>query len=80
MQAAPQQVIPPPPAPPQPETKLSRTRQFHKFQPPVFKGVKDPVIADEWILQIEKIMKHVGSLPDEKTELATFMLQGKAEH
>ena len=84
-------VVPAPaenPVPPQPAPRIvpkvgnrnmELLKQFQRTNPPVYRGVRDPAKADEWIQQIEKSFRFMGCSGPEKVILATFMLQGDAE-
>lgn len=82
---------PPPPAAPQPQEmqppaqdmvdrNVARLKQFQKMNPPTFKGVKDPTVAEEWVLKLEKMFKRMGYNSTEKVTLATYMLESEADH
>ena len=51
-------------------------REFCKFNPPVFSGKTDPLIAEDWLEQITQIL---DSMPVEdeivRIRLATFQLK-----
>ncbi|CAL9098461.1 unnamed protein product [Musa textilis] len=54
--------------------------QFKKLSPPSFSGESDPMVAERWMMQIEKIFDALNYPDDRKVFLATFMLEGEAEH
>ena len=41
--------------------------KFRKRFPPEFHGIEDPADADEWVVQIEKIMKCSSTQADRKS-------------
>ena len=54
--------------------------QFKKLSPPSFSGESDPMVAERWMMQIEKIFDALSYSDERKVFLATFMLEGEAEH
>ncbi|XP_030948929.1 uncharacterized protein LOC115972826 [Quercus lobata] len=54
--------------------------QFRKMGPPSFLGNPDPIEAETWIMQMEKIFDVVGCTEVQKVSFASFMLKGEAEH
>ncbi|KAM0937012.1 putative transcription factor interactor and regulator CCHC(Zn) family [Dioscorea sansibarensis] len=52
--------------------------EFKKLDPPAFKGSADPLDADEWLEEIEKIFSVTNFDDNQKVLYATFMLQGVA--
>ena len=53
-------------------------RQFMRLKPPAFLGSANPMDADDWLTEIEKIFEARHCPEQEKVTLATFMLQGGA--
>ncbi|XXG89231.1 hypothetical protein AAC387_Pa12g1283 [Persea americana] len=53
--------------------------KFKKRAPPQFYGNEDPLDADEWVVQIEKIFEVFKCTRKERVQLAAYMLRGKAE-
>jgi len=53
--------------------------QFQKLYPPAFKGEANPMQAEEWLHQIEKILDIMECTEIQRVSFATFMFQGKAE-
>lgn len=60
--------------------ELDRLIQFLDFKPPLFNGVKDPVVADDWINKMEKLFRFFRCSDTEKVAFAVFMLKGEADH
>ena len=54
--------------------------QFKKLSPPSFGGEPDPMVAEQWMMRMEKIFDVLNCPDDKKVPLATFMLEGEAEH
>ena len=61
------------------QTRL-RIEQFKKLSPPSFSGEPDPMVAEQWMMRMEKIFDVLNCPDDKKVSLATFMLEGEAEH
>ncbi|CAL9130901.1 unnamed protein product, partial [Musa textilis] len=58
----------------------SRIEQFKKLSPPCFSGEPDPMVAEQWIMRMEKIFDVLDCPDDQKVSFATFMLEGEAEY
>ena len=43
--------------------------------PPSFKGESDPLLAESWMREIEKIFRAIRCADEDKVTLATYMLQ-----
>ena len=54
--------------------------QFKKLDPPIFRGSINPMVAEAWIKQIEKIFTALGCGEEQKVVFASFVLQGEADH
>ena len=54
--------------------------QFKKMGLPSFLGNPDPIEAETWIMQMEKIFDVVVCIEVQKVSFASFMLKGEAEH
>ena len=54
--------------------------QFQKMKPSVFEGKADPLQAEGWLLQIEKILDVVNYIEEQKVSFLSFMFQKEAEH
>ncbi|MQL84538.1 hypothetical protein Taro_017046 [Colocasia esculenta] len=48
---------------------------FKRMSPPSFKGERDPLLAESWMREIEKIFRAIRCAEDDKVTLATYMLQ-----
>ena len=53
--------------------------KFKKRNPPEFYGNEDPLDADEWVVQVEKIFEVFRCTGRERVQLAAYMLRGTAE-
>ncbi|MQM13488.1 hypothetical protein Taro_046413, partial [Colocasia esculenta] len=49
--------------------------KFKRMAPPSFKGESDPLLAESWMREIEKIFRAIRCAEDDKVTLATYMLQ-----
>ncbi|MQL96124.1 hypothetical protein Taro_028798, partial [Colocasia esculenta] len=52
--------------------------RFKRMSPPSFKGESDPLLAESWMREIEKIFQVIRCAEDDKVTLATYMLQDDA--
>ncbi|MQM16340.1 hypothetical protein Taro_049296 [Colocasia esculenta] len=52
---------------------------FKRMSPPSFKGERDPLLAESWMWEIEKIFQAIRCTEDDKVTLATYMLQERAD-
>ncbi|XP_028083076.1 uncharacterized protein LOC114284365 [Camellia sinensis] len=57
--------------------RLERMK-FNKMKPPTFQGELEPLKAEAWILEIEKLFEVFPCSEEQKVLLATFTLQEKA--
>ncbi|MQL69961.1 hypothetical protein Taro_002266 [Colocasia esculenta] len=53
--------------------------RFKRMSPPSFKGESDPLLAESWMREIEKIFWAIRCAEDDKVTLATYMLQERAD-
>jgi hypothetical protein len=53
-------------------------QSFRRHDPPTFSGGSDPMVAKEWLDQLEEIFRVTRSGDQEKVELATYRLRGEA--
>ncbi|MQM08275.1 hypothetical protein Taro_041133 [Colocasia esculenta] len=53
--------------------------QFKRMSPPSFKGESDPLLAESWMREIEKIFRAIRCAEDDKVTFATYMLQERAD-
>ncbi|MQM13797.1 hypothetical protein Taro_046722 [Colocasia esculenta] len=49
--------------------------RFKRMSPPSFKAESDPLLAESWMREIEKIFWAIRCTEDDKVTLATYMLQ-----
>lgn len=49
-------------------------------RPSEFWGTPDPMVAEAWLMQLEKIFDIVGCTEAQKASFVIFMLKGEAEH
>ena len=54
--------------------------QFQKMKPPVFEGEVDPLQAEAWLLQIEKILDVMNCTDEQRVSFSSFIFQKEAEH
>jgi hypothetical protein len=65
-----------------PHTEAPRGCTFEKFNrqhPPVFEGQPDAIAAENWVLQIEKLMEVMNCTEEQRVKYATFYLTAGAE-
>uniref|UniRef100_A0A2N9GV60 RNA-directed DNA polymerase n=1 Tax=Fagus sylvatica TaxID=28930 RepID=A0A2N9GV60_FAGSY len=53
--------------------------EFRKQNPPTFAGATDPMVAENWLLKMEKLLKVLHCTDSQKVEYATFALEGPVE-
>ncbi|MQL81930.1 hypothetical protein Taro_014392 [Colocasia esculenta] len=53
--------------------------RFKGMLPPSFKGESDPLLAENWMREIEKIFRAIRCADEDKVTLATYMLQERAD-
>ncbi|XP_040365116.1 uncharacterized protein LOC121048850 [Rosa chinensis] len=53
---------------------------FRKAKPPIFKGTLDPMVAEEWLLQMKRSMNNQRIPDDLKVTIACTYLEGQAYH
>ncbi|MQM19177.1 hypothetical protein Taro_052177 [Colocasia esculenta] len=53
--------------------------RFKRMSPPYFKWESDPLLAESWMMEIEKIFRAIRCAEDDKVTLATYMLQERAD-
>ena len=59
---------------------MSNLQRFKAHHPPTFMGGGDPMVADHWFQQIEKILEAMEITSDVvKMRLAAFQLEGESE-
>ena len=52
--------------------------KFRKLDPPTFKGTKDPIEADNWLKEIERLFRAMEVSDEQRVILAVFVLKGDA--
>ena len=58
----------------------SNPQRFRTHHPPTFTGGGDPMVADHWFMQIEKVLEAMEITSDAtRIRLATFQLEGEAQ-
>ncbi|MQL83820.1 hypothetical protein Taro_016309 [Colocasia esculenta] len=55
---------------------VSMMERFRRMTPPFFKGESDPILAESWLRETEKIFRAIRCAEKERVTLATYMLQG----
>ncbi|MQM23782.1 hypothetical protein Taro_056852 [Colocasia esculenta] len=53
--------------------------RFRRMTPPFFKGESDPILAESWLRETEKIFRAIRCAEEERVTLATYMLQERAD-
>ena len=58
----------------------SNLQRFRAHRPPTFTGGGDPMVADHWFMQVEKVLKAMEITSDAiRIRLAAFQLEGEAQ-
>ena len=58
----------------------SNLQRFKAHHPPTFTGGGDPMVADHWFMQIEKVLEAMKIISDAtRIRLAAFQLEGEAQ-
>ncbi|MQL90993.1 hypothetical protein Taro_023597 [Colocasia esculenta] len=57
----------------------STMERFKRLLPPSFKGESDPLLAESWMREIEKIFRAIRCADEDKVTLTTYMLQERAD-
>ena len=58
----------------------SNLQRFRAHHPPTFTGGGDPMVADHWFMQIEKVLEAMEITSDTtRIRLAAFQLEGEAQ-
>ena len=58
----------------------SNLQRFRAHHPPTFTGGGDPMVADHWFMQIEKVLEAMEITSDStRIRLAAFQLEGEAQ-
>ena len=56
----------------------SGMREFKKLSPPSFEGTTDPMIAEHWITEMEKVFIYMRCPEEEKVDYVMYMLKDRA--
>ncbi|GKV07057.1 hypothetical protein SLEP1_g18864 [Rubroshorea leprosula] len=59
--------------------QLTLVKQFQNMNPPSFKGIPDPNVAESWVKKLEKMFKLLKCTNKQKVELVVFKLEGEAD-
>ena len=58
----------------------SKLQRFRAHHPPTFTGEGDPMVEDDWFMQIENILEAIEITSDTtRIRLPTFQLEGEAQ-
>ena len=58
----------------------SNLQRFRAHHPPTFTGGGDPMVADHWFMQIEKVLEAMEITSDPtRIRLVVFQLEGEAQ-
>ncbi|MQM07010.1 hypothetical protein Taro_039844 [Colocasia esculenta] len=57
----------------------STMERFNRMTPPSFNGESDPLMAESWLRETEKIFRAIRCPDEDKVTLATYMLQERAD-
>ena len=58
----------------------SNLQRFRAHHPPIFTGGGDPMVADQWFMQIEKVLEAMEITSDAtRIRLVAFQLEGEAQ-
>ena len=58
----------------------SNLQRFRAHHPPTFTGGGDPMVADRWFMQVEKVLEAMKITSDAtRIKLAPFQLEGEAQ-
>ena len=58
---------------------LGNLQRFRSHHPPTFTGGGDPMVADHWFMQVEKVLEAMEITSDTtKIRLVAFQLEGEA--
>ncbi|MQL99124.1 hypothetical protein Taro_031844, partial [Colocasia esculenta] len=53
--------------------------RFKRMAPPSFKGESQPLLAESWRREVQKIFQAIRCAKEDKVSLATYMLQERAD-
>ena len=58
--------------------KFTTVKEFLKLKPPTFKEGMDPVLANEWITELEKNFRLLQCSDRQKVEIGSYLQTGEA--
>ncbi|MQL76139.1 hypothetical protein Taro_008521 [Colocasia esculenta] len=58
---------------------VSMMERFRGMTPPFFKGESDPILAESWLRETEKIFHAIRCTEEERVTLATYILQERVD-
>ncbi|MQL84068.1 hypothetical protein Taro_016578 [Colocasia esculenta] len=58
---------------------VSMIERFRRMTPPFFKGETDPILAESWLRETEKIFRAIRCAEEERVTLATYILHECAD-
>ncbi|KAH7553348.1 hypothetical protein JRO89_XS12G0000700 [Xanthoceras sorbifolium] len=61
-------------------TQLQVVEQFRRLHPPSFEETRNPLDAEEWLRELNKVFSFMNYTEDQKVACAVFMLKGDASH
>lgn len=59
---------------------MATLEQFQKLGPHVFRRTTDPMAAEAWLKQVQKILEAISCTDNQRVVFASFVLQGEADH
>ena len=64
----------------QPQAQATTFKDFKAVGPPEYHGSMNPIEAQTWIMEMEKVFDVARVNEDQKTAFATFMLKSEASY
>ncbi|KAL5779261.1 hypothetical protein ACOSQ2_009998 [Xanthoceras sorbifolium] len=61
-------------------TQLQVVEQFRRLHPLSFEGSTNPLDAEEWLRELDKVFSFMNCTENQKVACAVFMLKGDAGH
>ena len=58
--------------------RQSNMTKFKRLTPPSFEGSTEPLVAEKWLTEMDKVFRVLRCTEEEKVNYATYMLQGDA--
>ena len=59
---------------------ISTIQQFQRLNPPIVESSVNPMVAEDWMLQMEKIHDVLTITAEQNVSFAPFMFRGEAKH